>query len=108
MISLFENNFISDQKTTTTKKIKKNFRFARVAKKQKIKVRKIQLYQSSTHFVIEQVNVKKINFDEFYELFKQFKVNNYRIKIECERFKFNNIVHYLMFEKFFVFTIDTS
>ena len=108
MTSLFENNFISDQKTAATRKTKKNFHLARVVKKQKIKVRKIQSYQSSTHFVIKQVNVKKINFDEFYELFKQFKMNNYRIKIKCKRLEFNDIVNYLMFEKFFVLTTDIS
>ena len=107
MISLFESNLILDQKAATTKKTKKNFRFIYVVKEQKIKVKKIQLYQSSIHLAIEQINVKKINFDEFYELFKQFKINNYRIKIECERFKFNDIVDYLMFKKLFVLTTDT-
>ena len=108
MTLLFENNFISDPKTTTTKKAKKNFRLVHVVKRQKIKIKKIQSYKLSTHLVIEKINVKKINSKELYELFKQFKVNNYRIKIECEQFKFNNIVDYLMFEKFFVLTIDTS
>ena len=107
MTLLFENNLISGQKTTATRK-KKNFRLACVVKKQKTKIRKIQLYQSSTHLVIEQVNVKKVNFDELYKLFKQFKVNNCRIKIKCERFEFNDIIDYLMFGKFFVFTTDTS
>ena len=108
MTSLFENNFISDQKAAATRKTKKNFRFACVVKEQKIKIKKTQLYQSSIHLVIEQINVKKINLDEFYELLKQFKMNNYRIKIECERLKFNNIINYLMFEKFFVLTTDIS
>ena len=108
MTSLFRSNLILSQKTAATKKTKKNFRFICVVKEQKKKIRKIQLYQSSTHFVIAQVNVKKINFVELYKLFKQFKINNYRIKIECERFEFNDIIDYLMFEKFFVFTTDTS
>ena len=44
MISLFEHNFISDQKTTTTKKTKKNFRLVQIVKEQKIKVKKIQFF----------------------------------------------------------------
>ena len=108
MILLFENNLILSQKATATKKTKKNFRLIYVVKEQKIKIRKIQSYQSSIHLVIKQINVKKINFDELYELFKQFKINNYHIKIECERPEFNDIINYLMFEKFFIFTTDTS
>ena len=108
MTSLFESNFTSGQKAAATRKAKKNFRLARVVKGQKIKIKKIQSYQSPTHLAIEQVDVKKINFDELYELLKQFKVNNYRIKIECERSEFNDIVNYLMLEKSFVLMIDTS
>ena len=108
MTLLFESNFTLNQKATATRKTKKNFHLACVIKRQEIKIRKIQLYQLSIHLVIEQINVKKIDFNELYELFKQFKINNYCIKIECERFKFNNIINYLMLEKFFVFAIDIS
>ena len=108
MASLPGSNLTPGQKAAATRKAKKNFRLARAVKGQKIKVRKTQSYQSPIHLVIEQVDVKKVDLDELYELLKQFKVNNYRIKIECERFEFNDIVDYLMPGKSFVLTTGTS
>ena len=70
MTLLFESNFILNQKTATTRKVKKNFRFVYVVKEQKIKVKKIQSYQLSTHCIIEQIIIKKIDFNELYKLFK--------------------------------------
>ena len=108
MAPLPGSNPTPGQKAAATRKAKKNSRLARAAKGQETKARKAQPYQPPTHLATEQVDIKKVDPDELYELLKQSRVNNYRIKIECERPESNDIVDYLVPGKSFVPTAGTS